>query len=346
LDPPPPEAATRNRWVRAAWRSAALLVIPFLVWLLVPSPTPVAPPSTASEPASTTRSGGEVSRVTKEAARVRPASEVSPSRVPGTGAVAGHVEDPEGRPVAGATVTCSQGESELAASTDEKGVFELSAAAAGCKATARSRGFGPSAEEELRLGSGNRLRLQPPTGIAGHVVDEKSAPVRSYWIGVDKFTPAGSGDRPDAKALAGLKRAVEDPEGAFELEDLSAGAYQLVVSVGQGQLSRSQSIDVTQGAMTKGVRVVVHPPTTVSGSVTDAATHAPIEGARVFVGIGGLTTNVVPTVGGAYVVEGAPSGTFDLTAYAMGYRLKVVPGLQVPAGTTQLHVDVVLERLF
>jgi hypothetical protein len=293
------------------------------------------------------RSSGEVSGVTKEAARVRPASEFSPARAAATGAVvAGHVEDPDGRPAAGAEVTCTQGDAVLTARTDDQGRFELEAGAAGCRAIARKRGFGPSLAEELNAGSSNRLRLRPPAGIAGNVVDDKGAPIVSFSIGVASFAPAASSDAADANALAAFKRPVDDPQGAFEFTDLTAGRYELVVSVVEGPLSRSQSIGVAEGAMTKGVRVVVQPATRVSGIVTDAATHAPIAGARVYVGMGGLTTRSPAVVDGTYVLDDAPAGRFDLTAFAPGYRFKVLPDLQAPPGSTQLRVDLELERIF
>jgi hypothetical protein len=79
--------------------------------------------------------------------------------------------------------------------------------------------------------------------------------------------------------------------------------------------------------------------------VTDAATHAPVEGARVYVGMGGLTTKVVPTVGGNYAVDDAPAGHFDLRAYAFGYHFKVIPNVEVAAGKA-IRIDFALERIF
>jgi hypothetical protein len=258
-------------------------------------------------------------------------------------AVEGYVQDPEGRPIGGADVTCAQGETELTARTDDRGFFELAAEAAGCKAVAKRRGFAPSLEEELRRGSGNRLRLRQATGIAGTVVDPSGLPVMAYWIGVDSFTPASSSNAADAGALARLKRQIDDPEGAFELPDLGPGRYELAVSVTLGPMSRSQPIQVTAGTMTKA-RIVAAPGVTVSGYVTDAATKAPIDGAQVFVLMGGMSTKQPRTVGGAYLLDDAPLGRFDLRVFAFGYSLKIVPGLQGVPGGKPLRVDVALDR--
>ncbi len=166
---------------------------------------------------------------------------------------------------------------------------------------------------------------QAATGIAGRVVDEKGAPVMSYWIGVDSFAPSGGGD---AGALTARRRQIDDAEGAFELTDLAPGRYELVVSVVAGPLSRSQSIEVTSGTMTRGVRLVVHPGVRVIGNVTDAATHAPLDNARAWVAMGGLATQRPWTRGGQFTLDDAPAERFDLTVTCWGYIPRTVRGLR------------------
>ena len=191
-------------------------------------------------------------------------------------------------------------------------------------------------------GEAPRPPAKPATGIAGKVVDEKGAPVMSYWIGVSSFAPSGGGD---AGALTALKRQIDDTDGAFELTDLAPGRYELAVSVISGPLLRTQSIEVTSGAMTQGVRLVIHPGVTVTGTVTDAATHAPLEGARAFVEMGGMSTQRPWTRGGAFTLDDAPAERFDLTVTCLGYVPKIVRGLQGLPGGPPVHVNVSLDRL-
>ncbi len=319
-------------------------MVPFLAWLAIPAPAPVPPPTPRLPQA-----GREVAARPRAIAGTATSAPRGPAAAPAEAApvaaeegVEGDVQDSHGAPASGASVTCTVGEREVAAETDAAGHFHLAASAAGCRAVASKQGFASSAEEVLRIGSGNRLRLLPPTGIAGTVVDEQGQPVMSYTVGVDVFRPAGGGG--DAGALVSQRRAIDDAEGAFALTDLAPGHYELAVSVRLGPLARSAGVEVTPGAMTTGVRIVVHPGVTVTGTVTDAATHAPIDGAKAFVLWGGLSTRQPRTVGGAFTLEDAPSGRFDLRVLALGYAPKIVPGLEGRPGAPPVHVDVTLER--
>jgi hypothetical protein len=237
-------------------------------------------------------------------------------------------------------VTCKLGDRELTFSTEESGRFHFDKDAAACHATAVKRGYRPSVEEVLRAGSENRLRLGRATGIAGNVVDDIGSPVMAFWIGVARFTPAGGAD-----AGAALAKLFEDAEGAFEMTDLAPGRYELVVTaVPPGPMLRSPPIEVVQDALTKDVRLALRPGGTVVGRVTDAATHAPIEGATVFGMMGGLSTRQPKTRGGDYKLEDAPPGPFELRVMSIGYVPKSVAGLEAPPGS-KLRIDVALEPL-
>jgi hypothetical protein len=252
----------------------------------------------------------------------------------------GDVVDSDGKSIPGAVVSCKLGERELTAGTDESGRFHFDSDARSCHAIASKRGHRPSEEEVLRAGSQNRLHLRRATGIAGNVVDDIGSPVPAFWIGVAKFTHAGAAD-----AGAALPRRFEDVEGAFEMSDVEPGRYELVVmSVPPGPMVRSPPIEVAQDALTKDVRIALHPGATITGRVTDAATHAPIDGATVFGMMGGLSTRQPKTRDGNYKLEDAPSGPFELRVMSIGYLPRVVSGLEAPPGG-QLRVDVSLEPL-
>src|SRR5262245_53921421 len=117
--------ATR-RWAAAGLCAVALLVLPVLTWLLF---SPGAPAPARGRMASA-EAPGRVAPVVKvppqaeapQAAARRPVD--TPAAFAGDG-VEGEVEDPNGKPVAGASVTCKLGERELSAQSDESGHFQL-----------------------------------------------------------------------------------------------------------------------------------------------------------------------------------------------------------------------------
>lgn len=332
----------RRRWTGVALRCGALLVVPFAVWLALPAPPSIAPRPTRPHRGDDGESA-VVTPVTTAAqsplARAAPAVAATEGTTPA--AVSGEVQDPDGKPVGHASVSCTVAEHELEAFSDDAGHFELDAAAIGCVAVARKEHFGPSVEETLTAGSTNKLRLTPPMGIAGNVVDESGAPVVIYMLSIASFEPAAGG-KDGGRGAAPRNLTIDDASGAFEWTELGAGRYALAVSVREGPLSRSQSVEVSPGAMTRGVSIVVHPGVIVVGQITDAATHAPLDGARVFVDMGGLLVRSGPSRTGEFKLEGAPAGRFDLSVYRRGYSKEIVRDLQSPARGETLHVDVAL----
>jgi hypothetical protein len=335
----PRRAPDRRRWASVVLRCCGLLVVPLVVWVALPAPPPPVAPTPRRLPQRAEEPGRSVAAAPRDApARVEPAAARGAEATQVI--VGGEVLDPSGAPLPHAVIRCTLGEREIEGASDEAGHFQLAGDAAGCVAVARMTHLGPSAEVVLQAGAGNKLRLTPPTGIAGNVVDESGAPVMSFWLAVDAFEPAG-GAR-DGGAAQPRHIEINDADGAFEWTELSAGRYALGVSVPLGPLSRSQPIDVSAGTMTRGVHLVVHPGVTVAGKVTDAKTQEPIDGAQVFVRVGTLSTRIATTRQGAFTVEGAPAGSFELHVFCFGYVEKIVRDLRGPAGGGPLHVDVAL----
>jgi hypothetical protein len=319
--------------------SVAMLVLPFSVWLFVPAPPPVAPrPVTPQKAAPASPAAVQTSAPTVRAP-TRPAAAPAPVAGP---AIDGVVEGPDGQPVSGASVTCSVGEQEHAAQSEEGGKFHMTAGAAGCSAVATKKGFAPSEPVELRPGAPNRLKLAPPSGASGNVVDDKGAPVMSYTLRVDTFEPMG-GAKDGGAALPPLRLRVDDAEGAFELTDLAPGRYRLAASAARS-MARSPYFVVVPGVVTKGVRIEVKPPVTVVGKVVDAATGAPIDDAMVNAVLGGITTFPVRTVRGEFKVEGAPAEAFELRVFHPAYALGTLPNLVAPPGGGPLRVEVKLRK--
>ena len=256
--------------------------------------------------------------------------------------ITGVVVDPDDKPVARAFVSCEG--SDLGAPTDDEGRFQLPPEAAGCAATATHLTFGPSDRVTLRAGRDNTLHLGRGGGLSGVVVDERGAPVASYLLAIESFVAAGG--EPEA-GQAGKARKIESPTGEFTWEGLAAGRYVLTASADGRPPARSDSLTVDAGRTTSHVRIVLAKGATLVGTVTDAATRAPIEGATV--GLDAQTQTganaiapVTTDASGAFTLVGVPPGPFSIRVAHPEHRTKIVPGL-VTRGAPQIREDVELK---
>lgn len=346
-----PLRSPRRTWLSAALLSAALLILPAIVWLLVPRPSrftfalPPRPPRTeaATIPAEVARAAppAQTSSSASNAAPKAPPAQVSPPSP--AAAVSGVVLDPSGAPIAGANVRCEdRPDQEIAAQSADEGRFELPPEAAGCLAVARHAAHNPSEGVKLVAGRQNTLRLRGGGVIEGTAADEGGRPVSKYRIAIESFVPRAEGGR---RPPGSRSRGVDDPSGAFRLEDLAPGTYMLTASAEGRPPVKTTPIEVEAGQVTRHVRIVLPQGARLSGRVLDATTRRPVEGAVVALDtVTATDANLVAPArtdaAGAYVLEGAPAGPFSIRIEHDGYRTKIVPGIVARGATTA--ADVVL----
>ncbi|MCK6586040.1 MAG: carboxypeptidase regulatory-like domain-containing protein [Polyangiaceae bacterium] len=332
----------RNPWIIAALLCAAMLIVPLVGWLLIPSPNaPVIPPAL-----NVTRTETAVER-TREPPHETPAPVGRPPQATpepqgdDAAVVTGVVLDPDGKPVQRAVVTCD--EKNLTTTTDEEGRFELGSEAAGCSATSMHPGYSPADRVRLVSGDRNILRLGGGGAIAGAVLDESGTPVPSYLLAIESYLP--SGDSSSAPPM-GRPRNISDAAGQFLLERLPPGRYVLTASADGRPPARSSSIEVEPGRTTHHVRITLARGATLSGTILDAETRQPIAGARVVLdaatstganAIDGATSDA----SGAYSLQGVPPGPFSVRVAREGYRTKIVPGLTT-RGAPAIREDIAL----
>lgn len=340
------EPSGRRSWIFVALLCAAMLLAPLAAFLFVPVPKGFAVPKSDS------------SRSSPAAQNIKPAEPESPrprpttARTAGTkdakaagsasfSSVSGTVLDPDGRPVARAVVNCD--EKNLTTTTSEDGSFTLGPEAADCNAFAIHPGFNASERTMLRGGDGNVLRLLRGGAISGVVVDESGSPVKNFLLAIESFSPKGeSGPSPGM----GRSQQVADPSGQFTLGRLSPGRYVLTVS-GEGRPpTRSDGIDVEAGSTTSNVRITLARGASLSGTVLDAESRKPVEGARV--ALDAITTTganaikeAVSDANGAYTLEGVPPGPFSIRIVKDGFRSKIVSGITT-RGASSIREDVQL----
>ncbi len=254
--------------------------------------------------------------------------------------VDGEVRDGDGNPVQARVVACEGQAAEAHVSSAPDGTFQLPPSAIGCEAVADHDEYASSDPVGVVEGRHLVLRLKPGGAIEGVVVDERGTGLASFEIGIESFSAARS------RSQSRGRRGFEDPRGSFRWDKLAPGSYVLSASAPGRPPARSDPIEVSAGAPTRGVRIALPQGGAVAGHVFDEL-HAPIAGVelRFDVVSSTLESGAVGRTddSGSYRIEGAPSGPFTLRAQKDGFRVRLVSGLRVAAGGT-LTQDIALSR--
>src|SRR5216683_2522627 len=117
-----------------------------------------------------------------------------------------------------------------------------------------------------------------------------------------------------ATVSAGTASAVTDANGAYTIAGLAPGTY-TATATASGYTSQSASVTLTASTTTTQNFALAPNPGTITGTVTDAGTAAPISGATVSYSGGSTTTNS----SGGYTLANVAQGSYSVTASAIGY---------------------------
>ncbi len=251
----------------------------------------------------------------------------------------GEVRDVDGNPVKARVVACEGEPFEARVTTDDDGTFHLPPSTIGCSATALHDELGPSDPGTVVEGRRLSLKLKPGGAIAGVVVDESGQAPDSFEVGVESFTSSHG-----RSARSGGRKAFDDPRGAFLLDKLAPGTYVLTASAPGQSIARSDAVEVTSGATTSGVRIVLVHGGTVTGHVYDDH-HAPLAGVDLrFDAVSSALDSKADAKSddsGLYRLDAAPVGPFTLRVEKEGFRTRLMSGLRVDAHGT-LTQDITL----
>jgi len=156
-----------------------------------------------------------------------------------------------------------------------------------------------------------------------------AAPI-GHIAGIVKDTSIGTPIE-GATVTAGTYAATTNPYGYYKLSNVLAGNYTVTASKNGYQTSSQTSIRVVAGQTTNLNFTLTSLPTTghITGTVTDASTGDPIEGAQVTAGGYSVSTNAT----GGYGIELA-AGTYNVTVSANGYESSSETDVNVIAGAT------------
>ena len=184
--------------------------------------------------------------------------------------------------------------------------------------------------------AGINAALQPGATISGTVTDAVThagvagIPVVVY---ASDGTPAAFGTTDGAGAYTVPRLAPGSYRVGFD--DDGTGGYLPQFADGVSSLASARVIAVSAGQSVGGVDAALVTGGQLSGTVTDASTHAPLSGVTVTVYdlVGGGSVGSVQTDGtGAYTVTGLPAGS-----YAVGFELGVAGYLpQFDSGQSSL----------
>jgi hypothetical protein len=339
--------APRRAWPLALAISVAMLVVPLLAWLLVPSPRPPPPHPPRARPTVAAIAPPQDTSRAVASPSPRPTTQPSTAKedeAPAEDGVAGTVVDSDGQPVARAFVGCDDRGSHLTTSTDQEGRFRLPAEASGCLVLAHHAQHPSSERVRVEAGKDNVVRLGAGGTIEGVAVDEQGTAVPAYRLTVELFLPKAEGIELGPR---GRPIKVDDPAGAFRWEKLPAGKYVLAASAQGHPPGKSDTIAVEAGQTTRNVRIVIPRGATMSGTVLDAETRRPIEGALVRLDAmngGGGPESVTPATtdqAGNYSLVGVPPGPFSVRVERDGYKSRIVSGLTTKGAST-MREDITL----
>ena len=229
-----------------------------------------------------------------------------------TATITGRVTDAEtGDPVSGATITAGSEQT----TTDSGGSFSLGVDATSYTLTVSKQGYQTSTPLRVTVGPGETqnviITLTKSTAtINGRVTDAESGdPVR----GVTVTTDGG--------------QTTTDTDGSFSLS-VVVGTHTLTLRK-EGYDTNTLQVNVSPGE-TKDVHATLsESSSTITGTVTDAKTGNPINGATIKVNGEQATTDS----GGSFSLS-VKAGTYTMTITQQGYKTSTNP-ITVDPGTTK-----------
>lgn len=273
-----------------------------------------------------------------------------------SGGIGGQVVDESGAPVKGAIVTphemaeknqqrYSYEARSLWTASDEGGRFQLDHLTEGTWALAvHAEHFADVITEPFTTGEANaKVVLNVGTSVSGKVIHAASGEaVEGIFITVDA---QGNG--------AQQRRASTDKEGAFRVDALANGDYQVFLDDETRVLvSEAPKFSIAKAEPVEGIVLTVADGGSISGMVTDAETGAPIQGIRIAAQGNQASPNRrlqgISDDTGFYEITGVPPGSYTMRRrWKEGYRHgedRENKAVSLTLGEVLEHVDFAVPR--
>jgi protocatechuate 3,4-dioxygenase beta subunit len=261
--------------------------------------------------------------------------------------IRGRVRDADGRAIADAKVQALMQQMPLRRTTADgftevDGTFLLAGLEPGLYSVrAEASGYGMGTARTTAGGEPADIVLQIAGSITGTVVDEKGAPVPAFDVSA---TPTEQGES--------FRPAWGDgSEGRFELTDVAAGEWLVLVKAPEKVEGRVSGVKVRMGAATDVGRVRLTPGVAVRGRVTDSA-GSPVAGANVSTETPGRfgpvqragSRGAFSDMNGAFELSGLEPGRVDVVADHPDYARSRAGGVDVDPALGATDVRITLTR--
>jgi protocatechuate 3,4-dioxygenase beta subunit len=263
--------------------------------------------------------------------------------------IAGTVTDPDGQPIADATVRITPdspvavrlsaaGEEERKVVTGADGSFRLQDLAPGGPVSLKvwKTGYRPISQAvAMPTAEPVTIVLHPASKVAGRVLDEDGEPVSGARVVLIADQPGG---RPGRM----LSSAPTDEQGSFIVEGADPGPVRLVATAAGFLASQPKPVEIPEGEDLEGIEILLSQGAVVEGHVT-GSNGRPLAGALVQVA---PRPAPVPEIGlptaqtgqdGAYRLEGVPPGRRSLSAEHPEHP-SAVAEVEVRPGTNALDL--------
>lgn len=263
--------------------------------------------------------------------------------------IAGRVLDPDGRPIAGATIRVRGGfglsslrrlDEEPSAESDDGGRFLIDGLAPkSCEATVERDGFVSRSLRGIRIpGEPIEVILDVATSLAGVVVDVDGVPVAGAQVVAKLRHQEGL-----AVGLVGVRRmrALTDGEGRFALRGLTADVWNLSASHVDHAPVRREGLELEVGQVTE-VRLVLPEPASLSGQIVNSRGE-PVSEARVTVrhdptGSENFYSSHASDSDGRYSLEGVAPGNMALIVSHARYP-EIIRHAVLEAGENSFDIE-------
>lgn len=262
---------------------------------------------------------------------VKPPRTVLVLRAPQT--IAGSVVASDGTPIAGATITATDPRSELpaaSATSGADGAFALDEVGTGpYDVAAEAEGFAPGRSTGVAGGATElRLELQASGGISGTVTSGGS-PLVDFTVRIGGYTPRGG-----SRIFGGQKLTrFASVDGVYQMDELEPGSYDLTISAPGYAPAELRGVVVPAGTY-GNASADLGAGGTIAGTVTDAETGSPIEGAIVTMSTGFEGTIRYTAADGTYRIDSVAPGRRSIEVRHPRYDIFMQTGVEVTAGAT------------
>jgi hypothetical protein len=244
-------------------------------------------------------------------------------------ALEGFVTGTDGKPVEGARVAVAEASNDPlsglrgsdgppAAVTGQDGFFRVEDRRAGetVNVDVQRAGYASGSAPGVLVPSQEPLRivLKPTSAVEGRTIDPDGKPVAGAEILLNPTGPTSMGPGFVMFSTASMKQATSGDDGAFRIEDVPPGSFELRAAAAGRQSVEMTNLEVLSGQDLKGVNVVLAAGAVIGGRVL--ASGRPVPGAQVEL--------VEPETSMARMIIRASSARADGDGY---YRLDgITPG--------------------